>query len=1011
MNLITTKTMKRLADILLSLAALLLLAACTDDADVYNTPASSEGNLCVYVPVTREGDDVTSSLDPSNPTYNASVDECKINDLHLYAFPVGVTGTLLSQELPSPEASNMINEKVASYQLKIKPGTYRVYVVANMKDVLDVNSITTEDELKKVVLYYQPMSKPGMPVANNIPMIYEPDTKAADGSTVNGTITINNNTDKTPKTVAANLRFTCVKVCLNLIYNPEDADMNAALKSNGLQITDIIGKRLSPQTSLLWDTNPNVSDDYAKGIESTTLYDAEKSTGNGSYYTSWTETPANANVNNEDIIKVKGEGVAKPADSKQKWLFRATYYLPERYVKEASQQSALKVGGAVGGLANKNSYNINLGHRQDETSTTEVPTFPRGTYYEIVGRIKSLGNIDLDCVVGVKDWKLAEVDADFTHTTLWVSTTSTKVTSLQNAIIDYDTNADASNITFGCDDVVQKDGAGKLPIVVMSQHDPAKRRVTFSVNPALSVADFRDAHVPLNGTAKVWIKANNLKKYLNVEYDVTPYFKVDPVDIVIYYDQNNESELTKVVKFTTNLGGIQFPSDRSDWKKLSDKEYEVKYAQSTIRIKCDNTNVADGTFTITATSNPETTTTHTFTVKSNEKYIDVDGNEKYIEQPVRVTVRPPKGNYIIYMRAINDLVWCNGGNNDDYMHDIMLDEDTNVGSGNNNNWRDGWWEEMNAKAKWGSDKSSHNDYHFVYIYTQIGETDKGTTSQSVTTAQWYFGGESDRGTNRSTVSQGDDKNFGNKWWPGRKMTADNNNPGWYYYSIPVGAKSQGVNGLGTALVSNPPKILTPGQTLLIFSNGTYLSKGFQSHRFTHHNDAGMTLFNYEDNEGWYLYDPTSDPYYRVYDEKPTIVDVEYTIYTKYDKVSGWFVNYGVKNGGGTEQFEMKSDNPTVDYEFKCDPEPYGTDSSNNKWYKTILHLKAPLGEYDKNLYLKIKNGSGNVYDKPLLFDGDSYPVTKTVTRTINGRNYVRYVIEGFYDPGAGAKTWKKGRPF
>ena len=37
--------MKRLADILLSVAALLLLAACTDDADVYNTPAPSEGNL------------------------------------------------------------------------------------------------------------------------------------------------------------------------------------------------------------------------------------------------------------------------------------------------------------------------------------------------------------------------------------------------------------------------------------------------------------------------------------------------------------------------------------------------------------------------------------------------------------------------------------------------------------------------------------------------------------------------------------------------------------------------------------------------------------------------------------------------------------------------------------------------------------------------------------------------------------------------------------------------------
>ena len=530
--------MKRLADILLSLAALLLLAACTDDADVYNTPASSEGNLCVYVPVTREGDEVTSSLDPSNPTYNASVDECKINDLHLYAFPVEGNGTFLSQELPSPEASNMLNENVASYQLKIKPGTYRVYVVANMKDVLDDKTINTEGDLKKVVLYYQPMSKPGMPVAKNIPMISEPDTKAADGSTVDGTITIKN-TDKTPKTVMANLRFTCVKVCLNLIYNPEDADMHSALKSNGLQITDIIGKQLSPQTNLLWDgkfTNPDVSSKYATGIKSS-LYDAEKSTGNGAYYTSWTETPANANVNNEDIITVAGEGVAKPVDKTKKWLFRATYYLPERYVAQASQQSALKIGGAVGGSAIANSYNINLGHRKDETSTTEVPTFPRGTYYEIVGRIKSLGNIDLDCVVGVKPWEMETIDVDFTHTTLWVSKTSAEVTSLQNAIIDYTTNVDS--ITFGCDDVVQKDGAGKLPIVVMSQHDPAKHRVTFSINPELSVKDFTNANVKLNGTAKVWIKANNLKKYLNVKYDVTPYFKVDPVDIVIQYDPSS----------------------------------------------------------------------------------------------------------------------------------------------------------------------------------------------------------------------------------------------------------------------------------------------------------------------------------------------------------------------------------------------------------------------------------------------------------------------------------------
>ena len=989
--------MKRLADILLSVAALLLLAACTDDADVYNTPASSEGNLCVYVPVTTRGDgDVTSSLDPSNPTYNASVDECKINDLHLYAFPVGVNGTLLSQELPSPEASNMLDEKVASYKLQIKPGSYRVYVVANMKDVLDGVNINTEDDLKKVVLGYQPMSKPGMPVANNIPMIYEPVTKNADGTTTDETITIKN-TDTTPQTVVANMRFTCVKVCLNLIYNPKDQDMNAALKSNGLLITDIIGKRLSPQTNLSWDgkfNNPDVSDVYAQGIESS-LYDAKEHTGNGAYYTSWTETPGNANVNNEDIIKVEGEGVAAPADSKEKWLFRATYYLPERYVAEALQQSALKIGGAVGGSAIANNYNINLGHRKDETSTTEVPTFPRGTYYEIVGRIKSLGNISLDCVVGVKNWQMATIDVDLNHTTLWVSKTSAEVTSLQNAIINYGTNADASNITFGCDTEIEKISAGKSPVIVAT-NDIATHRVTFSINPELSVKDFTDAKA-LKGTAKVWIKAGNIKKYLDVSYDVTPYFKVDPVDIVIFYDKDNTAELTKVVKFTTNLGGIQFPSDRSDWKKLSDKEYEVKYAQSTIRIKCDNTNVADGTFTITATSNPETTTTHVFTVKSIDAVKDAAGKDIYKEQEIRVTVRPPKGNYIIYMRAINDLAWCNGGGTEAYKHSLMLDEDSRIGNVNNN-WRDGWWEAQEQDSNnnwqnvtWDNDLSPHPDYHFVYVYTQIGETNADGTKDENNT-EWYFTKQYDKTADkRHTVSHDKDmKDYKGKWWPGDMMTADNNNPGWYYYSISVGAKSVGVNKDG-----KDSKTIKPGQTLLVFSNGTYLDAGFQSHRFTHHNDPGITLFNYEDNEGWYLYDPLSDPYYRVYDEKPTVVDVEYTIYTKNKEITAWYSLFGVNSGDGKGKFTMWCNNSNVPDEFEC--KEYGKDSNGNTWYKTILHLKAPLGEYDKILVLKVNGDEIHT----TLFDGDNYPSTK-----MHGK---RYVVEGSFDTDT--KKWSKGVPF
>ncbi len=950
--------MKRLADILLSVAALLLLAACTDDADVYNTPAPSEGNLCVYVPVTREGDEVKSSLDPSNPTYNASVEECTINDLHLYAFPVDGKGTFLSQELLAPEANEMLNEQVARYQLQIKPGTYHVYVVANMEDALKGTTINTEDDLKGVVLSYAPMSKSGMPVANNIPMIYEP--KEADGTTTNVVI---NNSDKTPKTVAANLRFTCVKVCLNLVYDPNATGVSSALKANGMIINDVKAERLSPSTNLLWNgkfSNPSLdaSSPYAEGFESS-LY--EHASATGVYYSDWTEDFTHVNDNDNNIITPKGAVTSSPVNIKQKWLFRATYYLPERYVAQAAQQSALKIGGAVGG--HNNSYNINLGHRQDETSTTEVPTFPRGTYYEIVGRIKSLGNIDLDCVVGVKPWEMETIDADFTHTTLWVSKTSAEVKSLQDDYIKYQTNADPASLKFECESKVNKATLGELEIIKV-ENDKVNKRLKFSVNPALSITDFTNANVKLNGTAKVWIKANNLKKYLNVKYDVTPYFKVDPVDIVIQYDTKNTPELTKVVKFTTNLSGIQFPDG---WTVLGGG-HDVSYANSTINIKCENTQSAEGTFTIKAITDPETTTTHTFTVKS----IGEDGTKKQIEQQIRVTVRPPVGPYRIYMRAINDLAWTKDASNlDEFQHSNMLDEEEayNDPKGNNN-WRDGWW--VQEGADWSKDRSSHVDYHKVYIYTQIGET-KADGTKDENTAEWYFTGA----------------------WPGSSMEADNNNPGWYYYSIAHNAESKGNNNKGQAQTT-ATKMIKPGQTLLIFSNGTYLNTGYQPHRFTHHNDPGITLFNYEDREGWYLYDPLSDPYYRVYDKKPTIVDVEYTIYTKNKKITAWYSRFGVNSGDGKGKFTMWCNNNNVPNQFECSDKEY-KDSNGNTWYKTILHLKAPLGEYDKILKLKVNGDEIHT----TLFDGDNYPSTK-----MHGK---RYVVEGSFD--SDTKTWSQGAPF
>lgn len=290
--------------------------------------------------------------------------------------------------------------------------------------------------------------------------------------------------------MAANLKFTCVKVKLNLIFDPTAE--GSAFNGNSYIIKDILAQKLSPSTTLSWDgafSKPasSVSPDYANGFENKVYATPSEASNKGGYYKAgdWTENATNANVNNKDIITLVQS--ATPTDAPQnvadKWLFQGTYYLPERYIAEASQQSTLKVKGSVNGNI-ENYYKIKLGHRQDESPTsTEVPTFPRGTYYEIIGKIKSLGNMTLNCNVSVEDWTPVTIDADFSHTTLWVNKTSAQITSIEEDSISYKSNW--VNVEFGCDKIVD----GK-PLVVVDKRDEVNHIITFRINPEIPMSAY-----------------------------------------------------------------------------------------------------------------------------------------------------------------------------------------------------------------------------------------------------------------------------------------------------------------------------------------------------------------------------------------------------------------------------------------------------------------------------------------------------------------------------------------
>lgn len=890
----------KIRDFILSLVSwfiLLVTVSCSDELGGERAPISSESNLHVLVPTVLSSRGTRADDASGLPTYNATVDECQINDLTLYAFPVPTgnenDGKLLVETLPAPLATMMVEQHVANYQLNIEPGTYHIYVVANMNKVLSGKNIQTEDELQKIVLDYRPTSTTGMPVCTNIPMIYEPKDAAGNLAVTE----IKAAGDKYTE-VAANLKFTCVKVKLNLIFDPSNADV--AFGGKTFSINSISAEKLSPFTHLYWGgkfetptwTKNEDKEAYKEGIPSTQY---EASSRAAVYYTDWTDNSRLPATNNRDDIK--GTGTATeipPVNPADKWLFQQTYYLPERYISSAADRSYLTIKGKVGDYADNN-YRIDLGHKKDGTSTTEVPVFPRGTFYEITGAIKTLGNMELDCKVSIKPWETVPIDADFNHTTLWVSKTEAKVTSLTNDYITY--NSNATTVEFGCyNKIDSKD------IIISSKR--GKDSIEFRVNPNIPISDY--AVDQRKGTAKVWIKANNLKKYIDVHYDVTPYLDVTK-ELVIYYNSTDPEKNKRTIKWDTNLGGIKLEKTSSS------------IGNSTINMSLSESNAATGTFTVTAATDPITTTIHEFKVTSK------DGS---MSQPVRVKVSPPIGDYRIYFRAINDRNKYTGGTEDRFQG--IKPE------GGSNNWSDGWNENSTD-----TDNPTPKNHH-IYVYTQIGETSQDG-SGNIKQTRWVYTKEEDG------LSDGTDR--GN--WPGERMVEDNTNTGWYYKDFDVNVKPV------KKYLSNEERKMKPGETLIMFNNCENVGVGYTKHRCPHHMEPGIPLFDYEDREGWIVYDPTSDPEWHMYDDMPEIEDIAITIYTQ-ERTWGWWKNYGIK-GGGEFIIEDKTtgDNQMTGNSWTL--KKVGTD-----WWKTVIHLKAIKGEHNKNIRINLKDT--NI----LLFDGNSF---------------------------------------
>lgn len=901
---------RHISTMLAAVAMTATLGSCsTEDIDAPRHEESyTPGTQLVINLAVPQAMETASASDSraGEPEMAPTAAEGKINSLRLIAFSTNGT-PVINRGLLIPEEMPVNPDKTAIYEIKdIKPGDYRIYLVANLENY--VTSVKTEAELKQVIVNMEGQNELR---AGNLPMVYEPA----------GTVTIPSSATTNPAVALLSLKFACVKVKYDLLF---DKDWNSDIfGNNGMVINDVTASNVAKSAYLV--TNKTQHAATRDGVS-----------GNGSHYDDYAEVPSNANVTGKNVVTVLGNKVSRPSAPTDKWAYEGVIYLPERYA--ADKQTTLNISatvtdpsGADGTVRSR--YTIPLGGYDGDEDCKELP---RGTYYEVIAKIKTLGDAELDATIVTKDWMEELLPVDMVHTFLTLSKDAASVKSLEDDVISYDTDGRGS-IGFECESLLPVSGSNRNPAVIAEFNTQAKT-ITFRVNPAIDITTLpEDQQV---GTADCYITAGNIRKLIRVDYDIKPFFTITPLAVKIQWNTEYEGLMnTKIYEYTTNLNGIRITTlgNRNSIKISKNRNGGTssatdQVANSNISLSFESgSTYSKGRILVKALKDPGTTTVHYFGA-----YPEATGYDN-LKQDLQVTVMPPLGDYHIYFRAINDYQKYNGGQSvSTFLNGVSPfevnnnwpTEDYNSYTSNSitsENWND-WW---NTPEHHGI----YNANHRIYIYTQIGET----TSSSRPKEVWHFNhGYNDwydENSERPTI-----------------MTGDNVNPGWYHYKIGYGWKDW----------TDGTKEPEPGKTLMIFHAHQYQEgnepQGFELHRASHHNDPGIPLFDYEDREGWILYDPTAEPYYRIYDDKPYIEDVTFTIYST-EKVTGWWNKYGVATN------VTAIDNPnapqwTMSYNMKSADYGPSIISNGKTYYASKIKLKCAHGDYEKAIKLDGLTSSG-----------------------------------------------------
>ncbi|MCH5242419.1 MAG: hypothetical protein J1F67_08335 [Muribaculaceae bacterium] len=953
----------------LSLIFIVSLLSCSDNLEVNSLGSSSNDcTITICIPDIDEAAEfgATRSDEFQNTRAISEAAEGGITSLWLFAFKDETiqNNTAITKVTPLTGHSSLnitTQNGYKQYQVNnFSPGSYHIYLVANLDSYLDKDhKITTsisESDLNDLFLNF---STENTLEKGNLPMycLNTQIKKTANGNPVeNGIFQLSENTS-----IYADLRFLCAKIRYTILFDHSATGFSYQFSSNNVNfdLNASEAKNLAKQTNF---TKPITDPVYT----ASDLFDLSKITLNRVQYPSAGSMYfdiANSSVANSPANLTVTSATWGTTTSKRAW--QGIVYIPENLSGSEDTQSYLKFKSS--------------GSEMEDYYSFKPGKFERGQMYDLVAKLKKS---DIDVDVMISDWKLeslyytlhgpyqlvVEYDQIELQSGKYFPIGYKTDTNISYEIPQiYCTNANGETGYFDfytieplSDGMVDEDGN---PYSLSGAYD-GYFRVTVNPNLPFEViwalmekendsnsedrayTDEAGVKHTLESLSYFHVVAGNLHKKINVSLNLKPFLNVYPkiinIDTREYYLSVTDSDEI-IIRFFTNYDnrkwGIDFHMIDDDLlvEGLGETDSRGNYdLQLKLGSGIDSEGGYDNEFPIVVTEGEVRVKisnmigTHTFW-KSKHEYTltfelkvrnPITGYEyKTLTENVTIIIKPYLTNYIIHFKDATN-TWAKGYAVHTFIYqDLLLPSDLSKGTNNDDQEVDatpyagmivGYVEEdANNKGKqaynaatqyvfsnnisfrgWkgygGPDLNNPYDIYEEYInnskYSRQGFIMLGKPDDRDGTLQWVWN-ERYGYTNRNKITDTDGQQIRTKMYrydvnfnEDHERSIEEGGMGWQcstcvtrynngsLYNSTGGGSDHDYDYPGIVMEKETGEndgwwkytltgVASPGKTMIIFANSEApWDRGDQNdHRFPGDYDTGLPLFDFEDNEGWFIF--------------------------------------------------------------------------------------------------------------------------------------------------------------